>query len=227
MQDHNTSSLYKKAIITFLAVIILDQVIKFYIKTNFSLNEYVNFIPNFFEIRFVENPGMAFGWKLPGEWGKILLTSFRVVAVMAIGYYLNDLIKKRSPKGLIICVSLILAGAVGNIIDSAIYGVIFSESTVYQIAEFMPEQSYGRAMMGSVVDMFQFTLRWPDWEWFPWRGRMIFPPIFNLADAAISTGVIFILLKQKKYFIEQDESKIQSDSEEKVQEENTFLPQEK
>jgi len=152
------------------------------------------------ELRFVENKGMAFGWELPGNWGKIILTLFRIVAVFVIGYYLRDLIRKNSPKGLIFCVGLILAGAVGNIIDSVIYGIIFSASTMSEIAVLFPEQGYESFLRGHVVDMFQFTVRWPNWEWFGWRGQLIFPPIFNLADAAISTGVIIILLKQKSFF---------------------------
>lgn len=201
MQTTSQSTLYKKAILTFLIVVILDQIIKVYIKLNFSLNETVAMIPHFIQLRFVENPGMAFGWELPGTWGKMALTLFRVVAVFAIGFYLKSLIKKSSPKGLIICVSLILAGAVGNIIDSVIYGVIFSESTMAKIAVAFPDQGYEILLRGNVVDMFEFTTRWPNWEWFKWRGQQIFPPIFNIADVAISSGVILILLKQKSFFI--------------------------
>jgi len=200
LQNQTQSSPYKIAILTFIIVIVLDQVIKFYIKLNFSLNEYIVMIPSFMELRFVENKGMAFGWELPGNWGKIILTLFRIVAVFVIGYYLRDLIRKNSPKGLIFCVGLILAGAVGNIIDSVIYGIIFSASTMSEIAVLFPEQGYESFLRGHVVDMFQFTVRWPNWEWFGWRGQLIFPPIFNLADAAISTGVIIILLKQKSFF---------------------------
>lgn len=222
MQNPTQSSLYKIAAITFIVVVILDQVIKFYIKLNFSLNEYITMIPSFMELRFVENKGMAFGWELPGMWGKIILTLFRVLAVFAIGYYLRDLIKKNSPKGLIFCIGLILAGAVGNIIDSVIYGVIFSESTMSQIATLFPDQGYETFLRGHVVDMFQFTVRWPNWEWFSWRGQLIFPPIFNLADAAISTGVIIILLKQKSFFIK--EKKETSTTENSIEE--TISPEE-
>ena len=136
------------------------------------------------ELRFVENKGMAFGWELPGIWGKIILTVFRVIAVIAIGYYLRDLIRKKSPKGFIVCVALILAGAVGNIIDSLVYGLIFSVSSLSEVATLLPEHGYESFLRGHVVDMFQFTVRWPNWDWFAWRGQLIFPPIFNLADSA-------------------------------------------
>ncbi len=207
MQTPTQSSLSKIAILTFIVVVIIDQLIKFYIKLNFSLNEYVTLIPHFMELRFVENKGMAFGWELPGIWGKIILTLFRVIAVIAIGYYLRDLIRKKSSKGLIICVALILAGAVGNIIDSLIYGLIFSVSSLSEIASFFPDHGYESFLRGHVVDMFQFTVRWPDWDWFPWRRQLVFPPIFNLADAAISVGVILILIKQKSFFAKEKENK--------------------
>lgn len=157
---------------------------------------------SWFRIHFVENNGMAFGMELGGNWGKILLSTFRVVAVCAIGYYLIKLCRKEGRTLLVLCVSLVLAGAVGNIIDSAFYGVIF-DSSVGQIATLFPEGGgYGTWLQGRVVDMFYFPLiesRFPDW--LPiWGGESFtfFNPVFNFADAAISVGIILLLLFQRK-----------------------------
>lgn len=154
----------------------------------------------FVRILFVENPGMAFGTVLPGAYGKIILSVLRLVAISGIGYYINKLVKEKAKTGLIIAVSCIFAGAVGNLLDSAFYGLIFGDSTRYQVAEFMPEAGgYASFMFGSVVDMLQFTVRFP--EWFPWwAGEEMFPPIFNIADTAITVGVLMIIIWQKKYF---------------------------
>ncbi len=179
-------------------------------------DDFTTLIPGILELRFVENPGMAFGWMLPGDAGKIALTVFRLIAIGAIGWYLNSLIKDKVHGGLIICVALILSGALGNIIDSAIYGQLFSV-TNHEVATIFPaDGGYAPFLMGHVVDMFHFTVTYPDW--FPWvdSNTEIFPPIFNIADAAISFGVIIILLRQKTFFKsvkEKDELKTEASSE--------------
>lgn len=157
----------------------------------------------FMRILFVENPGMAFGTVLPGSYGKIILSVLRLVAIFGIGYYINKLVKQKAKTGLLIAVSCIFAGAVGNLLDSAFYGLMFSESyhsSINGVAEFMPtEGGYAPFLYGHVVDMLQFTVRFP--EWFPWwGGEEIFPPIFNIADTAITVGVLMIIIWQKRYF---------------------------
>ncbi len=197
-------------LITFL-VLLLDQALKFYIKLNFHYGETYEVFGKAFRLYFVENEGMAFGWKLSGDYGKIILTSFRIAAVGFIGYYLYILTNKKAPKGLIISISLILAGAFGNIIDSVFYGVIFSESgnNTTQLAELFPEGGgYGNWLHGKVVDMLSFDLfdvTIPNAV--PLIGGKYFKffgPIFNIADAAITGGVIMILLFQKTYFKEEE-----------------------
>lgn len=158
---------------------------------------------NWFYIHFTENPGMAFGMEFGGEWGKLALSLFRIVAVSGIGYVLFTL-PKSTPTGLKVCGSLILAGAIGNIIDSAFYGVFFNDS-FNQLATFLPEEGgYESFLHGRVVDMFWFPLfdgTFPDW--FPfWGGEefLFFRPVFNVADAAISVGIGLIFIFQKKFF---------------------------
>ncbi|WP_019037682.1 lipoprotein signal peptidase [Psychroflexus tropicus] len=192
----------KKASLLILLVLIIDQVSKIYIKTNFMLGEEVDVL-GWFRILFVENDGMAWGAKIPGSYGKILLTSFRIVAIGLISYWLWDSIKKKSPKILIISVSLILAGAIGNIIDSVFYGVIF-DSSLGNIATLFAEEPYGELLKGKVVDMLYFPL-YNDVlpEWIPiWGGErfVFFEPVFNVADTAISTGFGLLVVFNKKAF---------------------------
>lgn len=160
---------------------------------------------NWFIIHFIENNGMAFGFELAGEFGKIALSLFRIAAIAAIIWYLVRLIKEKVPFGLVISVSLILAGATGNIIDSAFYGILFNESTPYQVATMFPESGgYSSFLHGKVVDMFYFPIikgTFPDW--FPfWKSQsfIFFRPVFNIADSCITTGVAMILVFQKRYF---------------------------
>lgn len=185
-----------------LPVLVLDQIIKVWIKTSFTVGQRMDFIPGLLELQFIENEGMAFGWALPGVGGKLLLTGFRLVAAVAIGFYIQRRIQDRAPKGLLISLAFVWAGAIGNIIDSAVYGQLFGASGWATLAEWLPpDGGYAPWFQGYVVDMFHFVVTWP--SWFPidsLAGREVFPPIWNLADAAISVSVIWMVIKQKTYF---------------------------
>lgn len=184
----------KGAVCIVILLLLLDQILKIWIKTNLELHESIEITPWFY-LCFTENPGMAFGIEVIG---KLFLSIFRIVAVGFIGYYLYSLVKKNYPFGFIACISLILAGAIGNIIDSIFYGVIFDHS-YGQVATLFPEGGgYAGWLHGKVVDMFYFPLietTWPDW--LPiWGGQefVFFRPIFNLADSAICVGVFLLLI---------------------------------
>ncbi len=161
----------------------------------------MDIIPGWFELQFVENPGMAFGWVLPGAAGKLTLSIFRIVVVMAIGYYLWTLVKKKAHIGYRLCVALIIAGALGNIIDSAVYGLMFDNGAPYDnSAGYMGVATregpgYAPFLMGNVVDMFHITkeIQWGN------RMREIFPPVFNVADSSITLGIILILIFQRRF----------------------------
>jgi len=189
-------------------VLLIDQLIKIWIKTHMAIGDEHHIIGNWFIIHFTENPGMAFGYQFGGNYGKILLSLLRIVAVGLIGWYLYMNIKKGTNLAFVISVSLILAGAMGNIIDSAFYGMIFNDS-MFQIAQFMPKGGgYGTFMHGRVVDMFYFPIiegHFP--SWFPIWGSedfVFFRPVFNIADASISIGVFLILIFQKRIFPEKN-----------------------
>lgn len=188
-----------------MPLLLVDQILKIYIKLNFTIGERAEFIPGLLEFQFIENEGMAFGWALPGVAGKLVLTSFRLIASVGIGIYLFKLINEKAHSGLLKSVALIWAGAIGNIIDSAVYGRLFSHSGWGTIADFNVENGYAPWLMANVVDMFHFTIRWPSWMPFNIGGLEVFPPIWNIADAAISIGVIWIVLNQKKFFQERKE----------------------
>ena len=183
-----------------LPLLLVDQLLKIFIKLNFTIGDRAEFIPGLLELQFIENEGMAFGWALPGVAGKLLLTTFRVIASVGIGFYLFKLIKEKAHTGLLRSVALIWAGAIGNIIDSAVYGRIFSHSGWGTVAQSGTENGYAPWFMANVVDMFHFTVQWPYWMPFNMGGREVFPPIWNVADAAISLGVIWIALHQKSFF---------------------------
>ena len=190
-------------------VLLIDQLLKFWIKLNMSLGQEFKIFANWAIIHFTENNGMAFGLELGGEAGKLALTLFRIVAACAIGYGMAYLIKNRYHAGLVTSVALILAGAIGNIIDSSFYGLIFSESTYFNMAKLVPYgQGYADLFHGKVVDMFYFPLFsgvYPDWMPF-WAGEefIFFRPVFNVADVAISIGVVLILIFQKHYYREEE-----------------------
>ncbi|CAN5285529.1 lipoprotein signal peptidase [soil metagenome] len=201
---------YRLPIIIAFLVLIADQVLKFWIKLNFYHGESLPIFGEAFTLHFVENEGMAFGWKLAGEYGKIILTVFRIAAVFFIAYYLYILTNKKAATGLIVSISLIMAGAFGNIIDSVFYGVIFSASphNTAEIAQLFPAGGgYGTLLHGKVVDMLSFRLFELNIPYaipvIGGKGFTFFGPIFNIADAAITGGVIMILLFQKRYFKEE------------------------
>lgn len=189
------------ALILILIIVILDQVLKIWVKTNFYLGESVE-IFSWFELRFIENPGMAFGLELGS---KLFLTIFRIVVVILLAYYLWKLRQvKKAPTGYFVCIAMIIAGAAGNIFDCVFYGEIFNDPMPPQVAQFVPwGDGYGGLFHGKVVDMLYFPLFsfvWPDWM--PWLGGKtfsFFDPVFNLADAAISVGMIALLLFYSKY----------------------------
>ena len=193
----------KKASLIIILVLLIDQISKIYIKTNFILGDQVE-VFSWFKILFVENEGMAWGAKIPGEYGKLILTLFRILAVAGIGYWLWDSVKKQGSKILIVAIALIFAGALGNIIDSVFYGVIFNDS-MHQVANFMPaEGGYGSIFYGKVVDMLYFPIYkgyLPEWIPF-WGGDYFtfFEPVFNIADTAISIGVALLLIFNKNAF---------------------------
>lgn len=193
----------RKAYLLIFLVLIVDQISKIYVKTNFILGEEVA-VFDWFKIHFIENEGMAWGTQIPGAYGKLILTLFRLVAVGGIGYWLWDSVeRKHSSNYLVVAIALILAGAFGNIIDSVFYGVIFDDSSS-QLATLFSDQPYGEYFHGKVVDMFYF----PFWhgnlpQWLPfWGGRdfTFFNAIFNVADVAISTGVGILIVFNKKAF---------------------------
>lgn len=202
------------SILIILTALIIDQVIKVMVKTNMYWHESIR-ITDWFYIYFTENNGMAFGMEI---FGKFFLTLFRIIAVSLIGWYIHRIIKHGFKTGYIICISLILAGALGNIIDSVFYGVIFNESTHSQIATFMPDGGgYSTWFYGKVVDMFYFPIIETNWpSWMPFVGGehfIFFSPIFNFADAAISCGMIALIIFYSKYLnkayhagIKQDEN---------------------
>lgn len=192
-------------VLIILLIIIADQALKIWVKTNMHLGEQTTVFNSWFRIYFIENEGMAWGWKFGGEWGKMILTLFRLVAVIFGVFYIRSILKKNYSRGFLICVALIFAGALGNLIDSMFYGLIFEDSEKVALAKMFPPQGYAGFLHGKVVDMLYFPIIEDKFlpNWVPvWGGDRFtfFSPIFNIADASISIGVIAILLFQKRFF---------------------------
>lgn len=195
---------YKHILWIVFLILLIDQAVKIYIKTHFYLGQSVTVFPDWFQLCFIENEGMAFGMTLmDSALGKVLLTLFRLAAVIFGFFWIRQLVRKGHSKGLLICAALILAGAAGNLIDSMFYGMIFTDEPM-MVAHFVPlGKGYAPFLHGRVVDMFYFPIidsNWP--QWMPvigGRPLRFFEPVFNLADASISIGVITLLLFQKKF----------------------------
>ena len=187
----------KKPLIVIFIVLLIDQISKFWVKLSMTIGESVPVFGDWFQIYFIENNGMAFGWEFGAEFGKIALGVFRIVAVALFFYLLYYLSKKKIKFGPLFGISLITAGALGNIIDGMFYGMIFSESTFTQVATLFPDGGgYAGFMQGKVVDMLYFPLfTFP--EWMPLvGGQIFFSPIFNIADSAITIGFLYLLIFQ-------------------------------
>jgi len=192
----------KRSLLIILLVLFADQALKIWVKLNFFYDSAISILGDKGYLHFIENRGMAFGMEFGGEWGKLILTLFRIAAVSAIGYSLYRMIQRGASTGMVVSVSLILSGALGNIVDSTFYGVLFSASTPFEKAVLFPANGgYAPLLHGAVVDMFYF----PVWEgrlpnWFPfWGGEyaVFFRPVFNIADAAITTGIFLFVLAQR------------------------------
>jgi len=193
----------RKSILIILLILLADQTVKILVKTHMSLYQQIPVLGDWGILHFVENNGMAFGLAIPGSFGKIILTTFRIGAVIAIGFYLRHMIMIKAHTGLIITLSMIMAGALGNIIDSVFYGLIFSESSPVQAATMFPEGGgYSSLFHGKVVDMFYFPLirgNYPEWIR-EGASFIFFRPVFNVSDASISVAVAIILFNQKRFF---------------------------
>ncbi len=209
----------KKSLFLIFLILAIDQISKIYIKTHFFLGESME-VFNWFKILFIENEGAAWGAKLSDvlpisdNTGKLILTIFRLFAILGIGYWLYDLIKKRANTTYLLAVSLIFAGALGNIIDSVFYGVLFDHSN-NQVATFFAKEPYGSLFYGKVVDMLYFPMidtSWPDWvPYFGGNRFRFFEPVFNVADTAISTGVGILIVFNKKAFAHKEETSTEAE----------------
>jgi signal peptidase II len=197
-------SVAKKSILFIIIILIIDQILKIWIKTHMQIGDEIHIFGKYGMLHFIENNGMAFGLEWGGKTGKVMLSIFRMIAIIGIGWFLNSIIKKKVNLALVLAVSAILAGAAGNLIDSAFYGLIFSESYSAPAVMFPPEGGYSSFLHGRVVDMFYFPViqtHWPAWSPFrPGESFIFFRPVFNVADSAITCGVLSILIFQKKMF---------------------------
>lgn len=208
----------KKLLALGVLLVVIDQIIKILVKTDMALGENFNVIGNWFKILFVENEGMAFGMKFGGAVGKFCLSTFRIVLCGLLCWWISGLCRRGTPQarkgdeeksmvpaGVLVGLTLITAGAVGNIIDSLFYGLIFSESTPVMAASFGGH--YAPFLFGKVVDMFYFPIfTWPDWVPFL-GGTLFFEPVFNFADSCVTVGAFYLILFQWRFFSEEDNDK--------------------
>lgn len=214
-----------KSLLIIFTVLIVDQILKIWIKTHLSIGDEIIVFKDWFILHFVENNGMAFGFEFNGNYGKLFLSVFRMAAVVAIGWYLFKLTRQKNvPMGFIVCISLIFAGAIGNIIDSLFYGMIFNHSYGQVATLFPAEGGYSSFLHGRVVDMLYFPLiegRYP--AWIPKIGGnpyIFFRPVFNIADSAITVGIFSILIFYRGYFNKKEERGETSEQEVPAVEEN-------
>lgn len=189
----------KKSLIIVIAILLIDQIVKVWVKLNFTIGEEVDLIGDWCKLHFIENEGMAFGMSFGGVVGKYVLTFLRIIASVLIGWYLLKLIKKGGNKLAVYSFTLIFAGAVGNIIDSMFYGLLFSESTFFSVSQFLPEGGgYAPMFLGKVVDMFYFPIidtTLPQWiPFFGGNDFRFFNAIFNISDVSITIGVVILLI---------------------------------
>lgn len=200
----------KRAITIISIVLLIDQISKIYIKTHFSLGQEI-VVFDWFRIHFLENNGMAWGAEFGGATGKLLLTIFRLFAICGIGYWLFTSIKEKASWKLVTAISLIFAGALGNIIDSVFYGIFFSDS-YHSVATVFPEQGYSSLFYGKVVDMLYFPMINTDLpNWIPYFGGnyfTFFDPVFNIADSAITIGVTILIFFGKKAFSKNETAEV-------------------
>ncbi len=197
------------ALITIFSVVFIDQFSKIWIKTNALLHEVVGNV-GFLKFHFIENPGMAFGMAFGGDWGKIVLSLFRVLAIVGLGFIIRNLIENKAHKGLVLSISLVFAGALGNILDSVIYGFLFDRGTTWDpmIQDWLGYtglaqanfEGYAGLFQGCVVDMIHAEFYYPSWMPFNLAGEEVFPPVFNIADSAISIGIVIVILFNKRFF---------------------------
>lgn len=207
----------RSAVLIIVLILLADQALKIWIKTSFPFGEVMRVfgfevaLNEFrgFKLYFIENEGMAWGWKFGGEWGKMILTLFRLVAVGFGTWYLGKIVKQSYSKGFIVCACLIYAGALGNLIDSMFYGLVFEDSSYMHVAKMFPEKGYAGFLHGRVVDMLYFPMIHSTYPgWIPVIGGKefeFFSPIFNIADASISIGVVTLLVFQKRFFKKHDQ----------------------
>ena len=208
------------AVLVVLAVLLIDQMIKIWVKTSMTLHESIH-VTDWFYITFIENNGMAFGMQLGS---KIVLSLFRVIAISALGYYIWLEVKRKAKTGYLVCLSLVLAGAAGNLIDCMFYGLVFNESSPYYLSYFVPfGTGYAPFLMGKVVDMFYFPLIETEWPmWMPFVGGehfVFFSPVFNFADSCISVSVVWLLLFYRQEISRMSFSKVIDKSKDQAEQE--------